>query len=227
MILDAASCMFLSINNDLLDSKFEIFSFLWAGPRGRSRTALSISRSMLTRLLTYHQVMPEFLDFVSVFGNQDEPRGLKFSGFRQQCMIFNPPRLAHIPHLGRSGRQYQICYNLRAVVQKINKLDPLNPASNTWYPQQAAFHHQFDVCTGSSLWISAKGNLDIQGRLQKCTSGRDMLRLHSSEESFLASLEIHLVHCRWATEGWNWCLQWLEDVIDKQVSNFGFRSSKR
>lgn len=172
---------------------------------------------MLTRILSYHQVIPEFLDFVSVFGDQDIPRGLRFSAFKQQCMLSHPPQLTAIHGLGRSGRQYQICYNLRAVSRRVGT--GIDVQLTQMYTQQAAFHHQFDIHTGHALWITAKGDLEIKNRI----STPDLSPQFSNrEECFITSLEVHQRHCHWATEGWTWYLQWLEDKIDLEGSNLIF-----
>ena len=164
---------------------------------------------MLTRILTYHQVVPEFLDFVSVFGHQeDRPREAKFSAFEQQCMLSNPPQLTPFQGIGRSGRQYQLCYNLRSV--------SIRDTRNQMNPQQAAFHHQFDIDTGTALWIIAKGDLGMEARLNT----PDLVqRFGTVEGNFIASLEIHRRHCHWSTEGWPWYLQWLEDLLKTQESH--------
>ena len=80
-----------------------------------SRTLLNITRTMLARILSYHQVMPGYLDFISVFGIQSRPRDLRFSGFHEQTMLSNSRQGQMELDLGRSGRQYQLCYNLKTV----------------------------------------------------------------------------------------------------------------
>jgi hypothetical protein len=169
---------------------------------------------MLTRILSYHQVTPEFLDFVSVFGDQDVPRGLRFSAFKQQLMLSNPPPLIAIHDLGRTGRQYEICYNLRAVARKNGT--GIDVQSTRMDPQQAAFYHQFDVDSGRAVWIVAKGDLKIESRLKTPVLPPQSGNL---KQNFISSLEVHRRHCHWATEGWTWYLQWLEDKMDMEVSN--------
>jgi hypothetical protein len=84
-------------------------------------------------------------------------------------------------------------------------------------PQQAAFHHQFDVDTGRALWIAAKGNPDMVDRLDTASlSG--LFIPNTPDRNFVASLEVHRRHCLWATEGWSWYLQWLEGRIAIEAS---------
>ena len=80
-----------------------------------SRARLKITQSMLTQILTYHQVMPAYLDFISVFGSQSKLHDLRFSSFREQATLADPLRSRVVHGLGRSGRQYQLCYNLKCV----------------------------------------------------------------------------------------------------------------
>ena len=173
---------------------------------------------MLVRILSYHQVMPEYLDFISVFGTQSLPRDLRFSGFREQTLLSNYARRRSVPALGRSGRQFQLCYNLKAV----NCLSPIGtPTKNKeWSIQQAAFHHQFDVDEGTTLWIVTKGGLEIKNQIQDMT-GRDGRPEDKSfgtpAECFKSSLAVHLLNSHWSTEEWRWYVQWLEDVVDNEV----------
>lgn len=173
---------------------------------------------MFVRILSYHQVMPSYLDFVSVFGSQALPRDLRFSGFREQMLLSNPPRGPAAPALGRSGRQFQLCYNLKAVACLSDA--KTTPSRKEWSIRQAAFHHQFDVEEGTTLWIVTKGNLDIKDRIQEMTGkdGRQEDRaFETREECFRSSLAVHLLYCHWSTEEWRWYIQWLEDVIDREV----------
>src|SRR6187402_2626297 len=110
---------------------------------------------MLLRILRYHQVMPGYLDFMAVFGSQNENRDLRFSGFREQTSITKPSRALEMRNLGRSGRQFQLCYNLKAVACK--SLPGTDLSEQQWSVRQAAIHHQFDVEEGTTLWIVTQG----------------------------------------------------------------------
>lgn len=163
--------------------------------------------------------MPGYLDFISVFGTQSRPRDLRFSGFREQTLLSNPPCGPSVPALGRSGRQFQLCYNLKSV----SSLSPAGtPTKNKeWSIRQAAFHHQFDIDEGTTLWIVAKGDWEIKERIQDMT-GKDGRPEDKSfdkpEECFRSSLAVHLLNSHWSTEDWRWYIQWLEDVVDQEVN---------
>ena len=184
-----------------------------------SRDRLKITQNMLTQILTYHQVMPAYLDFISVFGAQSEPHDLRFSSFREQTTLTDPPRSRAVPGLGRSGRQYQLCYNLKCVALKSE--DKTKFMLNEWSIRQAAIHHQFDIAEGRMLWIITKGNLDLQERFKELT-GKDAnpedKAFNTVEECFRSSLSAHLLYCHWSTEDWRWYIKWLERVVEDEVS---------
>jgi hypothetical protein len=173
---------------------------------------------MLLRTLSYHQVMPSYLDFIFVFGSQSEPRDLRYSGFREQTLLSSPARGLSVPSLGRSGRQFQLCYNLKAVAC----ISPLETPTKQkrWSIRQAAFHHQFDVVEGTTLWIVTKGDLEIKDRVEDMTGldGRlDDRAFGTLQECFQSSLAVHLLYCQWSVEEWRWYVQWLEDIIEREV----------
>ncbi|EPE32642.1 hypothetical protein GLAREA_07776 [Glarea lozoyensis ATCC 20868] len=192
-----------------------------------SRDPLNITRQMLLRILSYHQVNPAYLDFLFVFGSQNEARGLRFSGFHEQMTFARPSRQLPIPSLRRSGRQYQLTYNLKSVARKMRSNPRGQPirvpiSEMQWSIRQAAIHHQFDVEIGTTLWIVTQGNLDIFERVVQMTAvhGRKEDRAFADgPECFRTSLTTHLLYCYWSIEEWRWYIQWLEDVIDTETGN--------
>jgi len=156
---------------------------------------------MLVRILSYHQVMPAYLDFLSVFGQQSKPRDLRFSGFREQSVLSNPPRGLIIPAFGRSGCQIQLCYNLKSPSIVPSK----SAMPKEWSIRQVAVHHQFDVVEGTALWIITKGDQLFKERIQDLTGkdGRPEDRAFGTPgESFRSSLAVHLLACHWSTGDW-------------------------
>ncbi|KAI1209586.1 uncharacterized protein F4807DRAFT_97684 [Annulohypoxylon truncatum] len=182
-----------------------------------SRSKLRLTRAMFTDILTFHQVMPAFLEFIHVFGQQGEFTDLHFTGFREQVILTNPPKELIIPELGRSGKHYQICFNLKGVSLKSECKEDF--MLNEWSIRPAVFHHQFDVSNGNTLWIVIKGNQEIQDRF-KALTGKDARAQDKSfgsvEESFHSSLSAHLLYCHWAMEDWRWYIVWLEKAVDKK-----------
>ena len=169
---------------------------------------------MLTRIFSYHQVMPCYLDFIFVFGLSKNARELRFSGFREQLSLKTSASNPAIPSLGRSGRSFQLCYNLKGVA-RISMETPIE-----WSIRQVAIHHQFDVSEGTALWIITKGDLEIKDRVKALTGkeGRAEDRAFDSPAQCLkSSLAVHLLNCSWSTEDWRWYIQHLEDAIDDEV----------
>jgi hypothetical protein len=176
---------------------------------------------MLTQLLSYHQVIPVYLDFIFVFGARSDPLDLRFSGFRQQMTLSESMQRPAVSSLGRSGRQYQLCYNLKGVTLRME--DKTNHELDDWSIRQVAIHHQFDVVNGTTLWIINKGHTDILDRFKTLTGPNgepESKSFGTVEQCFRSSLAAHLLYCHWSTEGWRWYIRWLESVIDKGVSKF-------
>ncbi|KAI9687318.1 MAG: hypothetical protein M1822_002361 [Bathelium mastoideum] len=162
--------------------------------------------------------MPEYLEFIFTFGAQSGPRDLRFSGFREQITRASPATA--MPWLSRSGNQLQLCYNLKGVTLKTT--NPSNTKIDEWSIRQAAVHHQFDLSKGTTVWITTKGNKDLQQRYKELTGteGRPEDRDFTTTESSLrASLATHLMYARWATDGWRWYLRWLEAVIEQNSAD--------
>lgn len=163
--------------------------------------------------------MPGYLEFLSVFGTNNEARDLRFSGFREQTTLKNTPspRALEIDSMERSGRQYQLSYNLKAVACKNA---PADFTKKDWSIRQGAFHHQFDVVKGTALWIVTQGHLSIKERVADMTSvaGRPEDRAYYlRKDCFRTTLSTHLLFCHWSIEEFRYYIQWLEEVIDKEV----------
>jgi hypothetical protein len=188
-----------------------LFRFIHAT---HSRERLLTSRKMLTCLLTHHQVMANFLDFVFPFGMKEYPEDYHFSGFREETRIsFSDTRL-NIPQLGRTGFELRMCYSLRTVEPSDN--DPNWP----WSIRQTAIYHSFDVKSGKSFWIVIKGSNLIRDRVQAATAPKigDQPELKSFEttaKAFNSTLATHLLLCDWCNEDWRWYLNFLEKEVQR------------
>lgn len=189
-----------------------IHSFISAN--ANSRDTLKITPRMLTRLLSFHQVMPSFLDFIGVFGRQTKARHIQFSSFRDQDLVSRPPATLVLPSLDRSGRQFQMCYNLKSV-RRDSENDP-------WSVVQTAAHHQFDVKTGNALWIFTQGHWDLKDRVNEMTTGAWRpgdygLDFNTVPKCFESTLRTHLLFCEWSTENWNDYMAQVEDQLEQEV----------
>lgn len=146
--------------------------------------------------------MPAYLDFMLVFGAHSDANDLRFSGFREQVQIKSAPSLCSMPTLGRSGRHYQLCYNLKSV--HLNNESDENIKLNEWSIRQAAIYHQFDVEQGTSLWIVTKGGDDLLDRYEELIGpdGRpEEKQFQDPAACMRSSLSTHLLfcHCRYST----------------------------
>ncbi|KAH7163467.1 hypothetical protein B0J13DRAFT_601978 [Dactylonectria estremocensis] len=183
-----------------------------------TRARLRTTRSMLTEILTFHQVSPDYLDFLFIFGLQSDSLDLRFSSFREQTSLRPVCRALGINSLARSGRQYQLCYNLKGVTAKHRDWE--NPLKDEFSIRPAAFYHRFDVENGNALWMVTKGGTDIESRYKELTGKKARPQdksFGSPDECFISSLSAHLLFCHWSTEDWREYIKWLEYVVDQET----------
>jgi hypothetical protein len=167
--------------------------------------------------------MPTYLDFIFTFGAQIEARDVKFSGFYEQTLLGEYSGGIAAPELGRSGRQFQLCYNLAGVSDTKNDRPDIKLPQ--WSIRQAAIHHQFDVVYGTTLWIVTKGRDDIKRAYKELTGakGRQQDKAYKTVEQCLrSSFAAHLLFCYWATHDWRWYITWIETEFDRKVNNSPF-----
>jgi hypothetical protein len=160
-------------------------------------------------LLTYHQVMPSFLDLVFTFRSRSRP--LNYAMFRHENYLDENLPSLRLPHLGRSGIQIQHAFNL-LTVEKSNIPDEKNP----WPLRHASIYHSLDLETGRAVYILLKGNSELARRIKDATDMNRHLRPDSPrtpERSFVASLQIHLIMLEWAVEYWNEYIDSMEDSL--------------
>ena len=165
---------------------------------------------MLTLVLTYHQVLPSFLDFLFPFGHQQYAQDFHFAGFKYEDRFSDVDNGLRIPELGWSGRDYQFCYNLRSI--EPSKGEPEWP----WSIRQSAMYHSFDVETGRANWINLKGNELLKRRIRSATGSPGPSETSCSgtvDRAFVSTLAIHLVMCEWSGENWRWYVNFLEESL--------------
>ncbi|KAL2189195.1 hypothetical protein L209DRAFT_682575 [Thermothelomyces heterothallicus CBS 203.75] len=174
-----------------------------------SRDSLGCSREQLAMLLTYHQVMPSFLDLVFTFRARSRP--LNYAIFRQENYLDkNAPSLP-LPHLGRSGIQVQHAFNLLTV----EKSDQAQER-NQWPLRHAALYHSLDLQTGRAVYILLKGDSGLASRIKHATETNRHLRPDSprtAEQSFIASLQVHLIMLEWSVENWSEYIDSMEGTL--------------
>ena len=177
-----------------------------------SRACLDTTLEMLMLVFSICQVMPEFLDFLFLFGYQTQAEDLYFSGFREKTRLTSRDRGTVIPSHLRSGYELQVCYSLKSVEQSVGQ--PHWP----WSIRQCATHHTFDVKSGRAEWIIIKGNKEIAKRVRSATGNHGPNVFSSFDDvntAFSAALYIHLIICEWSAENWRWYIKFLEQEIDR------------
>ena len=165
---------------------------------------------MLTLVLTYHQVLPSFLEFLFPFGNQQYAQDFHFSGFKFEDRVSDVDSGLSIPELGRSGRDFQLCYNLKSI--EPSKGQPEWP----WSVRQSALYHSFDVKTGRTNWIIIKGDQLLKKRIMSATGSQgvpETSKFGTVDRAFASTLAIHVLVCEWSRENWRWYINFLEEAL--------------
>jgi hypothetical protein len=159
-------------------------------------------------LLTHHQVMPTFLDFVLAFKVRQRPICHAF--FRRENYLDADSPKFSLPGRRRSGLQIQHAFNLLSV-EKTTVPNELQP----WPLRQTALYHSFDVVSGQALFIILKGNLHIARRFkEEVTKHKDFQpsALVNTERSFVGALQAQLMVLEWCGENW---AEYVDDFEDK------------
>ena len=178
---------------------------------------------MLMLCFTYLQVMPEFIDFLLIFGKQSRAQLFQFGAFRQRTRLFTSgfqslPGLK-IPALGWSGRDLQLCYNLKS-------MEPSSQGGWPWSARDCAINHTFDIDSIRIIWIMIKGDALIQDRIRSATKNQSPAELssfQSLDRAFASTLATHLIIIVWATENWEQFISFVEgeyhEISRRAVSN--------
>ncbi|KAH7305646.1 hypothetical protein BKA65DRAFT_520672 [Rhexocercosporidium sp. MPI-PUGE-AT-0058] len=177
-----------------------------------SRERLKITKAMFLFTMTYHQVIPAFLDFVFPFGKQEYCQDFQFSGFRSDDRLAVIDRGLELPQIGRSGRDIRMCYNLKSV-------EPSNGQKQwPWSIRQIAMYHSFDIETGKAFWLIVKGDQLMKKRIEAATSSRysgKLQVLDAFATSFSSTLQNHLIIFDWCREHWRWYINFIEQELQK------------
>lgn len=171
---------------------------------------------MFVSVLSFYQVTVEFLDFVFSFGESERARDSCFGGFRVENRFSNDPngeRALAVPALGRSGRQFLMCFNLRSIEWTEHD------SRRSYSIRQTAVYHSFDLETGRSVWIFFKGNDLIQQRIRNHRYGNAKAESNGKDSveavvaAFRISLDVHTILCDWAQENWRRYINFLEQTF--------------
>lgn len=161
---------------------------------------------------TYLQVMPEFLDYLLLFGKQIEAQDLYWSGFHQLTYLTGVERGLELTERSWSGCGLQVCYTLKSV-------EPSGFSTEwPWSIRHCAIHHAFDAENIRSTWIVIKGDQLIKKRIQSATrdcSPPELSSFETIDRAFAAALATHLVVCDWSAENWRWYIKFLEEKLEE------------
>ena len=161
-------------------------------------------------IFTYLQVMPAFLDFVFSFGRQQYAQDFHFGGFRSENSLDDDNLRLKIPEFGRSGRDFNMCYMLKAAERSDSQ------RNWEWSLRQTAVYHSFDVESGKANWIIIKSDQLMKSRIKSATTARSRRQASSFQtvcHAFASSLATHLIMCDWAGENWRWYINYMEGEL--------------
>ena len=147
--------------------------------------------------------MPEFLDLLMIFGKQSHPQHFHQSYFRHRTRLGDngfkkSSRSLAIPDLGWSGRDLQLCYNLKSVERSSQGDWP-------WSIRDCVVDHSFDVEFVRIIWVIVKGDSLVRDRIQSATTDPNTAEMSSFQtpgEAFASTLMTHLLLIERACENW-------------------------
>ena len=160
----------------------------------------------------YFQIMPEFVDFLFSFGQQARAQDFHYSCFRQRTRLSSSRQGLKIIELGWSGRDFQVCYNIKSVESSSSQ------TPWPWSIRHCAISHSFDVENIRPTWIIVKGDRLIEKRIHAATSDRgppQFRNFSTIDRAFAASLGVHLLLCYWSAENWRWYINFLEERVEE------------
>ena len=176
---------------------------------------LNITREMLTLVLSYHQVLPSFLEFLFPFARDLYHADFHFGGLRYQARFAEADKGLCIPERGWSGRDVRLCYNLKSAEHDWDE----NAKEWPWYMGQSAVHHSFDLETGQASWFVVKGDSRLKRRIKSATQDPASLGLSflSLKKAFTSTLTIHLIFCEWSGQNWRRYVNFLDKKIQSST----------
>ena len=169
---------------------------------------------MLTYILTWHQVMPGFIDFLLAFGVSEHAKDFHYSGFRSEMDLDDSLNRLNLRSLDRSGRELRLCHVLRSV-------ERVGPSGNSgrrwpWSLRPTVTYHSFDAVSNRSVWLIVKANDLIKRRVRATCQEQDLYRMDVDDgvdNTFESTLRTHLVLCALAGENWRWYINFIEERV--------------
>ena len=178
---------------------------------GGSRARLKTSAPMLMLAFSYFRVMPEFLEFLVLFGLQEQAQDLFYTGFRQQGCHRGAKQGLAIPERAWSGLDLRVCYCLKAVERSSYKEWPFSI-------RNCAIHYGFDIKYGRATWIIIEAEKSVKQRVESALKDEyteTCPNPNNPAQAFGAAQIIHLIICRWSCENWRWYIRFLEEQLQR------------
>jgi hypothetical protein len=166
---------------------------------------------MFQLILSYHQVIPAFLDFILPLGRQESGQDFNISGFWEDDCVYEGERALAIPEMGRSGRYLRFCYSLKSA-------EPSSSNQSTpWSIRQTCVYHSFDVETGQAFWIVVRPDKKMNSRITSAINSEDskLKDCETRAQSFTSSLAAHVLICEWAEQHWRWYIDYIEKMVQE------------
>lgn len=220
------SCTRISTHLTAADAPrcFRLFETEWSDSH-----TLNITEDMLFLILSFHQVSPAYLNFITCFSSQTGSSDLRFGGFRSQA-AFRHADDRGIKELARSGINYQLCLKLRTVLERDPNVKDKPGRVSGPSKLQAAIYHHFDVREARAFWIvtapkrsfenSAKANVlwdQIRLSISECRTadGRTVKVASGAERHrFAGSLGIFVTVAEWSLSDFAFYIQHIEEQLD-------------
>ncbi|KAI9772652.1 MAG: hypothetical protein M1840_000246 [Geoglossum simile] len=154
-----------------------------------SRERLETTRKMLMFTLTYHQVMPEFLDFLD---------GERIEGSRVRTF----------------RRDIRVCYSLKSVERSKGQRDW--PWS---IRQTAIYHSfDLETGLGLWIIVKGNRLMKHRVESTTGPHGfLELTPFGIKDRAFASALLTHLIFCDWSGENWRWYVNFLEEALQEKT----------
>jgi hypothetical protein len=186
---------------------------------------LYITEEMLFQILSYHQVSPCYLNFITCFKSHTGTSDLRFGGFR--CQKYFSDGSIGVENLGRSGCRFQLSFKLKTA--RLHSPHPKDKPGRTekWSLPQAAVYHHFDVKNARAFWILTAPNKSFDSThgsnylWSEISKSIDVRQVTSSQETqrFKSSFDVLLCLGEWSLGEFTFYIQNIEDELDELVGN--------
>lgn len=184
-------------------------SFIYA-PSSRDR--LNITREMAQQVLSYHQVMPSFLNRILPFGFSEIGQDCNTTTFQDRILLTSGKE--PFPH-----RVMEHCYGLRAVEH--NRTHVAWP----WSVRLCSIYHSLDLksdtSTAHATWIVIKANRLIEKLVTDAMSSTDrnvLPKVTHIIDALATASSIHTLVAMWSSSNWPWYISFLESKVQTLTS---------